>query len=666
MTPLLHPAIWLSSRLNFRWKLLTTFLLFAIPLAGVTALLVQGAARSIERIDLQRQGLALQLPLLALVRSAQDHYAATLATIHGDDSMRPRVEAANSEFQRLAPAVLEHPLAGDGGLRIRQHWQTLVATAPADADASRNAHEQLFAELFRLRDTLVDRSGLNLNDDVVIQAMIDLLNNQLVPLVQNLGHARDVGVGVIARGRISMSQREAMSIVRGSFDALLTWMDKSVEKTVAIKPELRSALAEPLSALNAATLGVQEYLTTKLISTSEFDVSPTDYHAKGTAALDAGMTFAGALVPEIDRLMAVRETETRTAFRWTVVVFGVGVTLMAWLFAGAYSSMLRSIRELEQAVQGMAGGDLRARVEVRTCDEIGHVGRGFNAMAESFSMLIGKVMAAAGNTQSAAGVLTGQIGQVTAASARQSETAARSSSSVQELAVSVQQVAAHAEDTNRIVRQAADLSADGRAVADRAATEMKRVIEDIGVAVAAVLALEERSRAVDQVVCVIADIAEQTNLLALNAAIEAARAGDVGRGFAVVADEVRKLADRTGNSTREIAGTISEMRSGIQAVVAGIRQGSDRVGESAAIFATVLTALDSIHDEVTRSATLVSDIVAATQAQTEASNDIARSIENMSSMAEENHCTARQTGSSIEDLLQLSGGLRHAVAGLRV
>lgn len=147
MTPLLHPAIWLSSRLNFRWKLLATFLLFAIPLAAVTARLVQEAGRSIERIERQRQGLALQIPLLALVRSVQDHHAATLATIHGDDSMRSRIEAAINEIQRLAPAALEHPLAGGGGLRNRQHWRTLVAIAPTDADASRGAHEQLFGGL---------------------------------------------------------------------------------------------------------------------------------------------------------------------------------------------------------------------------------------------------------------------------------------------------------------------------------------------------------------------------------------------------------------------------------------------------------------------------------------------------------------------------------------
>ena len=666
MKHFLHPVVWLSGRLNFRWKLLGTFLLFALPLAGLAALLVHDARSSIERIARQRQGLALQMPMLAVLRSVQDHYAASLATIHGDPTMRPRLAAAAAEFERLAPTVLEHRFAGAAGARLMREWRTLAANPSEDAHASRNAHEKILDGLFQLREAFVDRSGLSLNDEAVIQTLVDLLNNQLVPLLQNLGQARDVGVGIIARGRIGTSQRDAMSAVRGSFDPLLTWMGKSVERTSATAPELKPVLSEPLGTLNVSTLGLQEYLTTKLINTGDLDVPLADFHGKGTAALDAGLAFAGRLLPEIDRLITVREAHYRVIFRWTAASFAATLVLMAYLFAGAYSSILGSIRALEEAAHAVAGGDLRARVEVRTVDEIGRVGDRFNAMAESFSALIVEVVAAAGSTQSAASQLTERIGDVTAASAHQSESATRSSSCIQALAVSVQQVAAHAEDTNRIVSQAAELSAGGRIVANDAAAEMQRIVEDSSVAAAAVLALEERSRAVDEVVGVIADIAEQTNLLALNAAIEAARAGDVGRGFAVVADEVRKLADRTGNATHEIAETIREMRSNIQAVAGRIREGSERIGESSAVFAKVLDTLDSIHGEVTRSATLVADIVTATQAQTEASHDIARSIENMSSMAEANHSTARRTGAAIDDLMQLAGGLRVAIDGLRV
>lgn len=66
-----------------------------------------------------------------------------------------------------------------------------------------------------------------------------------------------------------------------------------------------------------------------------------------------------------------------------------------------------------------------------------------------------------------------------------------------------------------------------------------------------------------QVLGEIDGISKQTNLLALNAAIEAARAGEAGRGFAVVADEVRKLSARSEKFSKQIRGSVSQVRDAI-------------------------------------------------------------------------------------------------------
>ena len=142
----------------------------------------------------------------------------------------------------------------------------------------------------------------------------------------------------------------------------------------------------------------------------------------------------------------------------------------------------------------------------------------------------------------------------------QASSVTETSAAIEQMIASTQRIA---DTTGQLVglsqktKEAVEL---GLAAVDKSIRGTDEISRTIVRSADTIAALGSRAEDIGKIVDVIDDIAEQTNLLALNAAIEAARAGEQGLGFAVVAEEVRKLAERSAQSTKEIA----ELITGIQ------------------------------------------------------------------------------------------------------
>jgi methyl-accepting chemotaxis protein len=595
----------------------------------------------------------------------------TVAAVHGHQAaLLLASEGAGADLasarRALADAVAALKTQADYGrddlAAVEQALQPVLA-AEGDVWAS---HGELRDAVNRARARAAERSGLLRSHDEAARLMVETMTGLAPRLLHLFGDARDRGLAAVVAKRLPAKQRSELALVRSSIDPLMDWTRDDLEQAGRMLPASQTRLEDAFSGLNGNRLGMQEFLTTKVIDSIDFDVAPTDYHQRGTVAIAGLVAFAEALSPEIDRHFAAREDAGRRQAVLVVALSGLLLAGIAYLFVGAYRSIVRAVRELEATADAMAAGDLLARAQVHGRDEIARIAASFNRVAEGFVALIRKVVSAADAAEQTAQVLDRESQQVTAASASQSDSVSRSSGSIQALAVSVSEVAEHAAGTGSIVAQALDSARRGRQALDAAVAEMQDVVGEIRATVDAVRELDQRSRLVDQVVVVIAEIADQTNLLALNAAIEAARAGEAGRGFAVVADEVRKLAERTRQSTREIELTIRDMRAGIGRVTEGIQGGSERVDSGVAAIAGMSGSLLEIHDEVSRSSRLVQEIVDATRAQTDASQGLAQEIEQIAQMAGANHRAVTRTAEVARDLLGVSAGLKFAVAGLRV
>lgn len=126
-------------------------------------------------------------------------------------------------------------------------------------------------------------------------------------------------------------------------------------------------------------------------------------------------------------------------------------------------------------------------------------------------------------------------------------------------------------DANQVVydlsESAQKISESNYKVMGKALESMNNISECTLESIQYVNQLGEKSKSIMAVIDAINSISVQTNLLALNASIEAARAGEAGRGFSVVADEIRKLAQQSKEAAEDIANTIMDVISQVEATV---------------------------------------------------------------------------------------------------
>ncbi len=217
---------------------------------------------------------------------------------------------------------------------------------------------------------------------------------------------------------------------------------------------------------------------------------------------------------------------------------------------------------------------------------------------------------------------------------RLNEITGSTAAAMAEMDASIRQVERNAEETRALSEAAARAAKGGGESARANDAAMAQIRDTVDHAAQALGKLGKRSEEIGAILGVIDEIAEQTNLLALNAAIIAAQAGEHGKGFAVVAEEIRRLAERTGASTKEIAGLIGAVQTDVSASVTAMENGVTAVDRGVSLSREAGEALTRITDSSERASSMVASIAAATKEQAQGVRGIVGSVEQIRALAE--------------------------------
>jgi methyl-accepting chemotaxis protein len=391
------------------------------------------------------------------------------------------------------------------------------------------------------------------------------------------------------------------------------------------------------------------------------------YAALDASNKSAAKTFAG-VIGNIQKMSILLSAVF-------IVTLIVGILVIARTVSNPAN---RASKQLEGIINDIKQdkGDLTARLDVTTKDEIGVLSGGINEFIENLQNIMKKIGEESEKMQTSIETMNRNVSSsdddITGLSAVMEELSA----SMIEATNMIHQVDEGIEEVNESVSNMNDetdrgsnlvLEIKGRAntVKNDAITRKDKILKIVDTRKAELETAIEESKKVNEINGLtgdILDIASQTNLLALNASIEAARAGEAGKGFAVVAEEISSLAE----NSRQTAGNIQAISQNVTGAVKDLSDNALQVLDF--INTTVLSDYDSfveIGEKYGNTATIIDGILSKFSAKADNLNNImaemASSVTSISESVKESTVAINTSASNSTEIVGEMQGIGEAM-----
>ncbi|MDQ2885513.1 MAG: methyl-accepting chemotaxis protein [Chloroflexota bacterium] len=330
-----------------------------------------------------------------------------------------------------------------------------------------------------------------------------------------------------------------------------------------------------------------------------------------------------------------------------------------------HADLQAQVEKLLNEVSGVGEGDLSIEAEV-TAGALGALADSFNFMVEELSNLIVRVQMVAAEVENGTSMTLQRMSQLVTSADVQIHQIMQAAGEVERMADVSRQVADRAQSLHRTAVEARQTAQIGRRSVQSTVDGIGRIQEHVQATSSKVQTLGERSRAINNVIEIIANIAHQTNRLSLDAAIQAAMAGESGKGFRAVADDIRRLAEIAKSQTYSVTQLIRAVREDIGAVAVSMKDTERETLAGTTVAQQAGQSLDALFGVVEMQAQEITVINQSARQQSLSSNTVMEIMQAVSNSTQQNSVTTHSVAQSMERLASLAQQLQSSVGAFKL
>ncbi|MEJ5220963.1 MAG: HAMP domain-containing protein [Tepidiforma sp.] len=393
------PGFSAISNMNIANKLGLIVAVMAVPILALLAVQFFAQRETQQQAEKERDGLEYISTVIPFLREVQLHRGLALRVLAGDVNSVETMKQSERAAENALAAIneMDSRYGGRFGTKdlvafLNQEWTT-VKGSTSSAETANAAHTRLIQEgIFPLLSTVATRSELVLDPDLDTRAVIAALTESLPRLTESLSLIRATGTETLLT-RANLTATDAQKMFLSAQLAIASEYAESLDRQLQVAMSENRTFNETLdpAVRRAGTARSTFFDMTRnqvLVSGNLSNTAAEGFFYMGGSAIDTSNQLLAAAQETLNREFDQRAADARQQFYMFGGAAVAGVALALLLAVVISMSITRPVRHLAEVADRISLGELDARIDVESDNEIGRLAESLRRMQTSLRAAI--------------------------------------------------------------------------------------------------------------------------------------------------------------------------------------------------------------------------------------------------------------------------------------